>query len=424
MTLSLKYLRMSSFFKYLRVRLLKMLKLYPVIIVFTIILALGAGLVLGNIFKGRAESEDHTKFQIGLVGNASDSYLGIGVFAVTNLDISKDYAEFVEMTENEAKKKLKNNEILGYVSIPDGFIESVLYGENEDIKFITNKTPAILGTLLVEEICTVVSDFVVGAQNGIYGYSDYIKDLPSAERSKLIDKMNIEYLSCVFDRDAAYEVSELGFSKNLSFVVYYTGAFSVLIILLWGMCCSGLMINNSYSLSRSLIFSGRGVVSQILGDFIPFALIISVNTLLLVSALGVIAECFELNLPDFQIIDSFSSCLSLGFSLIPVVLVLCSMQLFLYEISNGVIGSIVLQVLVTISFSFLSGFFFPIYSRPSLLQKFSEFLPTTAAFNYISSVFTENYSNASLFSILLWTAVLLGAAVFVRRFKVRSERYA
>ena len=148
------------------------------------------------------------------------------------------------------------------------------------------------------------------------------------------------------------------------------------------------------------------------------------NTLLLVSALGVIAECFELNLPDFQIIDSFSSCLSLGFSLIPVVLVLCSMQLFLYEISNGVIGSIVLQVLVTISFSFLSGFFFPIYSLPSLLQKISEFLPTTAAFNYVSSVFTENYSNASLFSILLWTAVLLGAAVFVRRFKVRSERYA
>ena len=57
-------------------------------------------------------------------------------------------------------------------------------------KFITSKKPAILGTLLIEEICTVVSDLVVGAQNGIYGYSDFLGELIS-----YANKNNIEFLN-------------------------------------------------------------------------------------------------------------------------------------------------------------------------------------------------------------------------------------
>lgn len=414
---------MNNFFRYLRVWLLKAFKLYPVIIIFTLLLSLGAGLILGNILIGRSESEENTKFQIGLVGDTSDSYLGIGVFAVTNLDISKDYAEFVEMTEDEAISKLKSNEILGYVSIPDGFIESVLYGDNADIKFITSKKPAILGTLLIEEICTVVSDLVVGAQNGIYGYSDFLGELTPAERSKLIDKINVEYLSCVFDRDSAYEINELGYAESLSFEVYYISAFVTLLILLWGICCAGLMIKNSYSLSRSLFLEGRGVVSQIFGEFISFALIIFINAQLVLLALGIVIEVCGFDLSAVPAVESLASCLSFGIRLIPVILVLCSMQLFLYEVSNGVIGSIVLQVIAVVLFSYLSGFFFPIHSLPTAIQNISAFLPTTAAFNFVSSIFAESLSVTSVFTVMLWIIAFICATVFVRNCKIRSERY-
>ena len=187
---------MTRFLMYLRVRFLKAIKLYPVVVCFTIILALGIGLVFGNMLTSRSESESNTKFKIGLVGDTSDSYLGIGVFAVTNFDVSKEYSEFVKMTEADAKKQLANNDIMGYVKIPDGFVDAVVRGENIDIKFITNKEPAMLGTLIIEEICYIVSDLVVSSQNGIYGFADYAKDLSQVERSELIDKINIEYIAC------------------------------------------------------------------------------------------------------------------------------------------------------------------------------------------------------------------------------------
>lgn len=420
----LKRFQMNSFLKYLRVWLIKALKSYHVIVIFTIILALCAGIMLGNIFKDRSESEANAKFPIGLVGDTSDSYLGIGVFAVQNFDVSKDYAEFIEMSEDEAKKQLKDNKILGYVIIPDGFIKSVLYGDNIDIKFISNKKPAILETLLIEEICTVVSDLVVGSQNGIYGYSDFLKELSSVDRSKLIDKINIEYLSCVFNRNSVYDINTVGYSNSLTFEVYYISAFVVILILLWGICCSGFMVKNSYSFYRSVILGGRGVATQIFAEFIAFASVILVNAFLVLLLLGVFSETYGLNFGAFAFIDSLSSCLGLWVSFIPVILLLCSLQHLLFEISNGIIGSVILQVFAVISLSYLSGFFLPIYSLPPLLQSASKFLPTTVAFNYISAVFTEKESFSSIVWIFVWTIIFVASTLVIRKAKVRSDRYS
>ncbi len=414
---------MNKFFNLLRAELLRALKFYPIIICFTLILALGIGGLFGGMLASRSESEEKTKFKIGLVGDTSDSYLGIGIFAVTNFDISKDYAEFVEMTEEEAVDELKNDRILGFVNIPEGFIQSVMRGDNIDIKFVMNKKPAMLGTLLIEEICSVVSDLVVYSQNGIYGYSDFLDGYSYAEYSDLIDKINIEYMACVFDRESAYEINELGYSDELSFEIYYLCAFSIILMLLWGICCCNLCVKKNYSLARSLKLGGRGALAQIFSEFTPFFLIITFNVFILLTAAGI---CVEQGVCVFPFIDSAETCLEficIGVRYIPAITLICALQFLLFEICDGIISAVVLQVFSTVALSYLSGFLFPLYSLPSTIQFFARFLPTRIAFEYISSVLNDTLSIAAVFSTVLFTVALLVATVLIRNYRIRSERY-
>ncbi len=415
---------MNKFSAYFRVCLLKALKLYPIIISFTVILSLGVGTVFGNILLKRSESEENTKFQIGLVGNTSDSYLGIGVFAVRNFDISKNYVEFLEMTEDEALDKLEKHEIVGYVSIPDGFIDSVVSGENIDIKYITNASPAMLGALFVEEICSVVSEIVISSQSGINGYIEFLDGIPKEERMSLIDKINVEYITHVFDRESAYQIVDLGYAENLSFELYYICAIVVVLLLLWGICCCSMFNKKSMSLSRVQTFAGRGAILQILSEYLAFVMVIFSNVLLVFCIIGIFVENKLLDISFVTQIDTTLGIIGLGISMLPAIFLICSVQFLFYELSGSIIASITLQVFSILALSFISGFILPIYSLPEIIRNISGFLPTVVCFEYIKSLLTDSFNIYTLTETVMFAVAFVFVSVVVRHVKVRSERYA
>ena len=111
---------MTEFVKYLRAQGRRVLKLYPAILAFTAVLAIALATLLVGVLGDNDAQESKQKIRLGLVGDISDSYLGIGVFAVQNFDTSKYYLEFIEMSEADAQAQLDAGELMGYIRIPDG----------------------------------------------------------------------------------------------------------------------------------------------------------------------------------------------------------------------------------------------------------------------------------------------------------------
>lgn len=380
------------------------------ILVFTIILTVSILLFINAMFRSRENGENKMRFEIGLVGDLSETYLDIGIIAIKNLDSSQYYVEFTEMNEEEAKEKLLAAEIYGYVLIPDGFVESVVYGENKPLTYVAANNPASFGPVLTNEIVQIVSKLIIQAQNGIYGLSEIADTyhITGTEYDEAVEELNIEYISAVLSREGFYEQTYVGLGDGLSFQDYYTCAFAILLFLLWGIACSALLIKHDLALPRILKSNEYRMSAMVLGDYIPFLTMMCLNTFLLLM-LG----------STYLDIDG----MELFWGILPVIVLVTAMQFFLYELSSNIISGVLMQLFVAVLLSYASGFFYPIYSLPEIVQNCSKVLPTGIAFDYFSEVLRGRTGWEIQPKVWMYSALFIVLSMVIRQYKIRSNKY-
>ena len=415
---------MRKFGIYLRTQFKRSVRHYPAILAFTLLLAVGIVLILSTLFQSDASEEDRLRVKLGLVGDLSNSYLDLGVMLVQNFDSSQYYLEFVVTDRENAVERLKARELLGFVEVPADFVDAMMYGRDSSVKYVAISGPAVLGSLLVEEVAATISEMVSESQNGLYGYIRYADktDIDRATRSAKIEELNIDYVERIFMRDKTYEVEVIGQGNNLSFQSYYVCAFCMLMVLLMGTVCVNLLTKSDLSLSRLLTFRRFGSTGQVLAEYLPFLAIIGVNLLLFFAAAGVTVGVFDLELSFLQTLEGFSDYLLLGLAMLPSAVLLTALQFFLYELTTGIVIAVLLQILATLALAFASGYLLPLNSMPPVLATTSAYLPTGLAFSYAASLLTDSFAAGTLAAVLAYAAVILAAAVAVRTVKIRSSR--
>ena len=97
---------MSMKQKYFTLQLKRRMLKCPLVLAvsfFIMCVALVCGSLLMSAVSG---GEKNAKINVGIVGNASDSYLGVGIHALRNIDSSRFTVNFEEMNEEDAKEKL------------------------------------------------------------------------------------------------------------------------------------------------------------------------------------------------------------------------------------------------------------------------------------------------------------------------------
>lgn len=411
---------MTDFFKLLWVQFKRILKLYPLVLIFIVVLALIAVALLGSMFNARSTEAERQKFKVGMVGNVSDSYLGIGVFAIQNFDSSKEYIEFSNMDEKTALQKLNNGEIMGYALIPENFVEDLAYGRDAKIKYVTNNNPQELGTMFIEEVAVMVSNIVATSNNGAIGFYDLAEDsvLKSSERHEIVKEMSLDFFDYVLNREDLYNVNILGYSNNLSFTSYYISAFFIIILMLWGTVFVTLRTKSDLTFERLLKLRNVGVVKQLLSEFIPYFFVMAITSVALISLAGIfVGKMDESELPLLGLLAGNS--FTIGLRLLPVILIICALQFLLYEFTSNVISSITLQMLSIVVLSFASGFIFPSYSLPSAIQSFAAYLPTSIAFGFTSSVLTATSPN--IIATIICFSILAVLIYLCRLLKMRGN---
>lgn len=400
---------MNKFLKYFKTQGKRTVKHYPFILLFTAVLTLCIALFVSTMFSTK-ESENAQKMKVGITGDLSESYLNLGILAITSMDSSRFYVEFVRLDEEEARKQTEDGRLSGYIVFPEDFMESISYGRNEPLTFVSQNDPSALTPAVTKEIIQIVSKLVLQGQNGVYGMVAFSEEyqIPDDVHEKALEDLNLQYIDAALDREDYYDVTYVGLGDGISFQTYYICAFLILLLMLWGMSCANLLIKHDMVLPRILHSNGHTLFGMVMGDYLPYLLMLAINTLI-VSLLG--ASYIDMGAVEAWI------------RLFPVVILISTMQFFFYELSSNLISGILLQLFVTVILSYASGLFYPIYSLPETIQKVGAILPTRVAFGYLSEVIQGK--TEVLQTVLVWSyvAVFVVASVLVRQYKMRSNKY-
>ncbi|MBQ3100726.1 MAG: ABC transporter permease [Clostridia bacterium] len=411
---------MNRFISYFRLQLKRSMKLFPCVLCVSAVLTAALAILLIGTVASNNDSIEKKKFNIGIVGDTSESYLGLGIAAVETLDSSNMAINFKEMTADDAEKSLEEGSLNAYVVIPEGFVEAAVHGDIKKITFVT--TPGAVGftTILKNEIATLISELLVHSQKGVYAVGDLMKDNGLKGRSDTMDAMATEYFALILKRADLYRTDIAGVSDSLSLGGYLLCGLPIFFLLMWGISCCFLFAKKNNALSRILSAKGSKNIVQISAEYLAYFLLMLVAVLIILLPVFSVLPSFSEFIPEFADRD-FGFALSFILRLIPCIAVISALQFFICEAVNSMITGALAQFVSAIVLSYLGGCIYPIGFFPDVIAKLSNYTPGGAARSYMTSFIAGKDTSAALLVMAVWFVVFFTAAAAIRAMKIRSE---
>lgn len=404
---------------YLKLQLKRAFKVYPMILIVTIITLASIVVTCGILVSKVVNGESKQKISLGIVGDSEENYLSAGLYAIENVDSVRFSFDFIEMKREEAAKALDNREISGYVDIPNGFIDSIFNGRNQCLKYVTRNGPAGFGASLTEEFTVFISDMVTETQRAIYSMQELTSDLGMNEEFyKQIDEVNYAFLDFVLNRADLYDFEDLSAEGNISLGGYYVCGMILFFILIWGISCNKILTAKNTVLSRLLNSVGLNPIRQILSEYTAYFAVTFVTSLIVAIAAGVFLEYCH---PDISELEDASviPCIEFVLKIVPLIVMITMMQFAFYEFISNTVAAVLTQFLIAIGLGYISGCFYPSYFFPEPLQRIAAFLPSGAAFSYMQSVMLHESVWKDLVLNISYTAFFSLLAFVARKHKIR-----
>lgn len=402
---------------YLALQIKRVSRAFPAIIIMTFLLAGAMGLLVWMKLQSTQDGSGQSKVKLGIVGNDEESYLGVGIYALEHLDSSRFTCEFRHLSEADAKQQLEKGEISGYFIIPDGFVRSIIDGENKQVTFISGSSQAGIGTILIEQLAASISRIITDTQAGIYSMHEFYLEYDELE-SLYSDEtdLNMLYLQLIMNRNGMYQIDQISITNQLSAMGYYTCAMILLFLLLWGINCCRLFVREDMALPRLLAAQGMHATAQMFAEFAAYLFLMFLNYVCIAAALSGIMQITGISLTELEG-GGLAGHFVFFLRLLPVLPVIASMQLLLYEIVSGIISGILLNFGFAICLGYLSGCFYPLAYFPEIIQKAAEIFPTGIALSYMTDCLKEKFP-ASFAGLFCWTVLFFVTAVLVRKRKL------
>lgn len=408
---------MKKAFAYFYLQVKRSSRFFFFVFMISLIICLTLGCMLNTLIHMDTSSDKNRKLSIGIVGDASDSYLGFGISAIQSMDSSRYSIEIIELEEEDARKKLTRGEITAYIIIPEDFVDLALSGNIQSIPYVTTNSSTDIATLFKDEILEVVSRIFVESQKGIFGLQNSLEDYHPDYPWEWIDGLTVEYFSLILNRSCVFDTEVIGVSDNLSFSGYMFCGILVLLMMLCGIPCGSLLIKTDMALPKLLNANRKNALIQISGEyfayflmmFLNFSIILGVTVATVGSNATFIFGTAEINFIWF---------ISLILHLIPVILAITALQFLIYELSSSIAGGVLLQFLATIGLSYVSGCLYPINFFPESIQAISRFIPLGIARSYLSGFLSENFQIAECIGLLISFALLFSASALIRRERI------
>ncbi len=399
--------------KYFKAQLKRLLKLFPFVLVVSLILLFSGAIAFKGIAKATLESEENKIFQIGICGDTQNEYFKVGMAALENFDSSRFTIKLTEMEESAAKEMLKKGELYAYAVIPKGFVNSVLRGNILPIKYVSNDNNVGMTTIFKNEITTAIEQLVIASQKGVFGLETALYENGNGNIAyKSINNLNIEFIDMIIGRTEMYSVEELGIASGSSFMEYFVCGLAVVLLLLIGLPYASVFIKKDYALNKLLKASNLSVGSQVAAEYFSYFL----------SVAGVSAVLFVLSGAGlsifFDVGTSFADVMILFVKILPIIALTTAFGYFFDVMSGDIISGVLMQFFVSVFLCYITGCFYPLYAFPVFIQKIAPYLPTGAARDYMAGCITQNSVIIPLVILLGYTAAFFFAAKEIKKRKI------
>ncbi len=375
--------------------------------------------VLAAVLVAQGAGEGQQRYRIGLVGDVSGSYLGFGFAALQTMDDSRLMIELLEMTETEAEAALAQGELTAVVRVPDDFLDAIIYGDNDTcVTYSAAAGQTQLGYTVMGEIADVASTLVTASQSAIYGMQRALYENGRADRvSAETDKFNLMLINLVLSRSGFSEVEILGYAEGLSLEAYYFCRIVLLLPLLAGLSGGVFFLYRKNALAGMLKAGGVGALSQIVGEYLAYLGFLCAGFLLPVFLLAQGLERALISLPEWEGVGA-APFLALLPAFFMATAMFAALQFFLYELADGIVNGLMLQLFVGAGMAYLAGYFYPSAFFPQRLRSVGAFLPSGAAARLVEGSFLERSAQGAGVAVIVWLAVFLLLAAVVRQRRI------
>ncbi len=307
-------------------------------------------------------------------------------------DSISSVCNFIQTTETESIELLKNNQILAAITIPAGFMNSLMTGKNYSIRISLPIRLSLYSVILVE-LSKAVETTLDAAQAGVYTLHDFYKEQNALQYEKEANlALNSIYLTKAFDRSSIFQSHTVSATGSLSVTEYYICAGIVILILMLGTTFVHSVQSNSNIMNLKLRQAGIG------NQHIVLSKIISIALTLFLLLYGFILILF--------ILESLNIC-SITFHLFVAlintsVISLCaaSVIVFIISLSKGRTNGMLLLFLLITVMCFISGCFVPELFLPDILKSISDYLPSTHILSLMNNIFQSQLSVQNLLNAL------------------------
>ena len=407
--------------QYLKVQLKRVAKALPGICLLTVCLTVGLLIVMKAMFLIEESKSENQPVMVGIVGDIDDTYLGIGINVIKNMDGIKNLADIQSMTEEEAKQKFAKGEIGAYLVVPDGFIDSIIYGENKQLTYVTNESSRDIGGLLINELVGSISQMVTTTQTSVISMQSYMLEHDMRDQLwEATEGINLVYIEVVLNRMEVFELEEIGVSNRISFTGHLFTGILLLLMLLWGINSVSLLIRGESSLLKILHTKGLDGRKQVLAEMVAYWVLQCVSLLCVFLCLLVMKEAFGLSIREWDILEKGEKFFFL-IKLVPVVVLVACIQAFLYELVTNVVTGVLLQFIVAVGMAYVSGCIYPLSFFPKGMQVLGACSPVGVALRYLQKGLTLQNCRGEFVLVLLYTLLFLGLHIWRRNVRITKE---
>ncbi len=406
---------------YFYIQLKRVFKILPALLLSAMLIYGCMGLLAMVFMKDGTIAQDRKKFQIGIVGDVSDSHLGFGIHALKSLDDSRFMLDFDFITEEEAQKRLRQGKLTAYVIIPDGLVDALVSGRNDcSITYIAPEGQKGISSILMEELAAEVSTMITCSQSAIYGMQRILIDNNKGGMwTEATDLLNLRLIQMVLKRTDLCDIEVMGVSNGLSVEGFYFCSIMLFFLLLSGIGSSPLFCRRSRELSRLLAARNVSAHRQVAGEYLAYVCLMVCCTMEIFLALGIVLGGGLIGIPEWKDMGA-EPLFAFFIRLLPVTGMVAAMQFLLYESASGVVSCVLLQFISSFSMAYLSGYFYPERIFPDVIKQMGEILPTGIMLRYVSTGLTGEPPLTALLGIGLYSLAFLGLSVFIRKKRIQK----
>lgn len=371
---------------------------------------------LGMVYQAmvaaqEAENAEQTaKIRVGIVGTAGDKYMQWGLAAM-QFDSSAMSIQMAQMEESEAVSALEQGEIAAFVVFPENFVDEALYGNVQQLRFVSTVGAAGLVSIIKEEVTVIVERVLVACESGSYGVGEALSDNGYGNLwGKHVNGLALEYVDFLFDRSKVYQVQTITQENFVPFDRYMLGGLTVLLLMLACLPFAPLHIRSDRSLSRLLRSQRVGAGCQVLAEFGGYVAGLSVLLAAVAAVIG-FAGVMPEGIAAWKVF----------FGALPALVMIAALTYLLYSLSDHLIGGVLLTFFTVLALCFIGGCMYPISVFPVTVQSLAAVLPSGLARQSVTACI-QGEAPTDIWALLGYSAAFLAIAAAVRSRKTGKVR--